>query len=266
MSMDRRDFLKLASASTLIGLGGLSVVDGLIKDGALASQAHTAPGAAAGKRLAMVIDVSKFKSPDDFKRVSDACHSIHNVPSINDPKREVKWIWTETYEHAFPGQADQYMAESVMHQPFPVLCNHCAKPSCVRVCPTKATFKRKEDGVVMMDYHRCIGCRFCMAACPFGARSFNWTDPRPYIKKLNTSFPTRTKGVVEKCNFCAERLAIGLQPACVEASKGALAFGNLHDPSSEVRKILSTKFAIRRKPDLGTGPSIYYVIGGNDHA
>jgi molybdopterin-containing oxidoreductase family iron-sulfur binding subunit len=105
-----------------------------------------------------------------------------------------------------------------------------------------------------------------MAACPYGARSFNWIEPRPHIKELNTVFPTRTKGVVEKCNFCAERLAVGSIPACVEASNGALVFGNLGDPSSEVRKILSTRFAIRRKPDLGTGPSIYYVIGGNDHA
>jgi molybdopterin-containing oxidoreductase family iron-sulfur binding subunit len=105
-----------------------------------------------------------------------------------------------------------------------------------------------------------------MAACPFGARSFNWKDPRPFIKKVNSLFPTRTKGVVEKCNFCAERIAMGLKPACVEASNGALAFGDLEDSSSEVRKILNSRYAIRRKPDLGTGPSVYYIIGGNDHA
>jgi molybdopterin-containing oxidoreductase family iron-sulfur binding subunit len=209
--------------------------------------------------------MSKFKTRDDYKRVINACHSIHNVPDIGNPKQEVKWIWTDTYEHVFPGQADQYLMESIKHQPFMVLCNHCAKPPCVRVCPTKATFKRP-DGIVMMDYHRCIGCRFCMAACPFGARSFNWFNPRDFIKKSNPAFPTRTKGVVEKCNFCAERLAVGLKPACVEASNGALTFGDLRNPASEVRKLLNSNYAIRRKPDLGTGPSIYYIIGGNDHA
>ena len=80
----------------------------------------------------------------------------------------------------------------------------------------------------MMDFHRCIGCRYCMAGCPYGSRSFNWKDPRPFIKKINLEFPTRTKGVVEKCNFCEERLVQGLLPACVEACKEkALVFGDL---------------------------------------
>ena len=85
----------------------------------------------------------------------------------------------------------------------------------MRACPTKATFKRESDGIVFMDFHRCIGCRFCMAACPFGARSFNFRDPRPFIAEINPEFPTRMKGVVEKCNFCAERLAEGQMPAVV---------------------------------------------------
>ena len=72
-----------------------------------------------------------------------------------------------------------------------------------------------------MDFHRCIGCRFCMAGCPYGARSFNWEDPRPFIKEVNPDFPTRMRGVVEKCNFCGERLALGKEPACVEAVKEA---------------------------------------------
>jgi molybdopterin-containing oxidoreductase family iron-sulfur binding subunit len=105
-----------------------------------------------------------------------------------------------------------------------------------------------------------------MAACPFGARSFNWVDPRPYVKERNPEYPTRTKGVVEKCTFCVERLAKGLEPACVEASNGALIFGNLRDPDSEIRKILSSHYTIRRKPELGTGPSVYYIIGGNNNA
>ena len=116
--------------------------------------------------------------------------------------------------------------------------------------------------------HRCIGCRFCMAGCPYGARSFNWRDPRgkdangrPFIKKLNREYPTRTKGVVEKCTFCTDRLAVGKMPACVEkAPPGGLVFGDLDDPRSAVRKIVSTRYTIRRKPELGTGPNVYYIV------
>ena len=122
----------------------------------------------------------------------------------------------------------------------------------------------------MMDQHRCIGCRFCMAACPYGVRSFNWGDPRKAPKALNPNFPTnpeyptRTAGVVEKCNFCAERLAKGTLPACVEAAgkeaKNALTFGDLSDRESEVRELLRLHYTIRRKPELGTGPNVYYIV------
>jgi molybdopterin-containing oxidoreductase family iron-sulfur binding subunit len=117
-----------------------------------------------------------------------------------------------------------------------------------------------------MDYHRCIGCRFCMAACPYGARSFNWDHPRPFIQDMNPDYPTRTIGVVEKCNFCAERLARGSRPACVEASEGAMVFGKINDPDSAVRAVLAKNYAITRKTSLGTGPNVYYIIGGNEHA
>jgi molybdopterin-containing oxidoreductase family iron-sulfur binding subunit len=113
----------------------------------------------------------------------------------------------------------------------------------------------------MMDWHRCIGCRYCVAACPYGSRSFNWGDPRPYIRELNPDFPTRTKGVVEKCTFCEERLAKGQMPACVEACKAkAMVFGDLNDPQSEVRKLLGSRYALRRKPELGTKPEVYYLV------
>ncbi len=113
-----------------------------------------------------------------------------------------------------PVKITPYLGKSFRQLRLPVFCNHCENPPCVRVCPTKATFQRA-DGIVMMDYHRCIGCRLCMAACPYGARSMNYRDPRPFIAKINPDFPTRTKGVVEKCNFCEERLAKGMLPACV---------------------------------------------------
>jgi molybdopterin-containing oxidoreductase family iron-sulfur binding subunit len=114
-----------------------------------------------------------------------------------------------------------------------------------------------------MDMHRCIGCRYCMAACPFGARSLNWFDPRKQgtFKKLNPEYPTRMRGVVEKCTFCIERVTVGLQPACVEACKNKeIVFGDLEDPKSEVRAALKESFYIRRKPQLGTKPQVYYVL------
>jgi len=99
-----------------------------------------------------------------------------------------------------------------------------------------------------------------MAACPYGSRSFNWRNPRPFIDQINPDFPTRTRGVVEKCNFCQERLAEGLPPACVEACPGGgLLFGDLEDPDSEVREILRQRHAIQRKPSLGTKPQVYYI-------
>ena len=141
-----------------------------------------------------------------------------------------------------------------------LLCNHCDDPPCTKYCPTRATWRR-EDGIVMMDFHRCIGCRYCMAGCPYGSRSFNWKDPRPFIKKINIEFPTRTKGVVEKCNFCEERLSQGLLPACVEACKEkALVFGDLRQPDSEIRKALQNKTVYQRQPELGTKPKVYYIL------
>ncbi len=262
MSIDRREFLKLAGISTILGMGGASAVHGL-RSRVEASQIMPNPEALKAKRWAMVVDMSKFKTAEDYQRCIDACHHAHNVPNVTDNlKHEVKWIWEETYEHAFPGTEDEYLAEEIKELPFLILCNHCDNPPCVRVCPTKATFKRKSDGIVMMDMHRCIGCRFCMAACPYGARSFNYKNPRPFLdpEKENPEFPTRTKGVVEKCTFCYERLAKGQMPACVEASRGALIFGDIEDPNSEVRKVLGSRYSFRRKPELGTRPSVYYIF------
>jgi molybdopterin-containing oxidoreductase family iron-sulfur binding subunit len=122
----------------------------------------------------------------------------------------------------------------------------------------------------MMDMHRCIGCRYCIAACPYGARSFNWRDPRPFIAEgdLNPTYPTRTKGVVEKCNFCAERLRAGQMPACVEAvnelaksepaAEKAIVFGEFSQP--DVRQALKENHTIRRRPGLGTEPNVFYIV------
>jgi molybdopterin-containing oxidoreductase family iron-sulfur binding subunit len=263
MEAGRRGFLKLAGICTL-GLAAKPAVNLLWGDHLEAAQVSPNPGALAGKKWAMVVDMKKCweKGKEGCKDCLQVCHRVHNVPDVGNVKEEIKWIWTEHYQNAFPGQENEFAEEVVKDKPFIVLCNHCTNPPCVRVCPTQATFKRKQDGIVMMDFHRCIGCRYCMAGCPFGARSFNYRDPRPYVKQdLNMTFPTRERGVVEKCNFCEERLAVGLLPACVEACKvGALTFGDQSDPKSPVRKLLSSNFTVRRKAELGTQPNVYYII------
>jgi Fe-S-cluster-containing dehydrogenase component len=279
MSINRRQFLKLVGVSTVAGIGGSAVLGGLRNGGLDAAQISPDPRQLKAKQWGFVVDISKLKSDEDYQKCIDACHSIHNVPDMSGlpeeirKRQEVKWIWKDNFEHTFPTATEtEYQNNELKEKNFFLFCNHCANPACVRVCPTKATFKRK-DGIVMQDMHRCIGCRFCMAACPFGARSFNWRDPRgkddngrPFIKEENKEYPTRMIGVVEKCTLCTERLAIGKIPACVEVSGGAIVFGDLEDPNSEVRKIIAEKYTIRRKPELGTQPSIYYVIGGRENA
>ncbi len=213
------------------------------------------------ERLAMVVDLRKCVSEKGCTKCIDACNTTHNIPDFGESsKDEIKWIWKEPYEAAFLDQENFYMKDEYKNKKVPVLCNNCDNPPCVEVCPTQATFKR-DDGIVMMDWHRCIGCRYCMAACPYGSRSFNWRDPRPFIKDINPDYPTRMRGVVEKCIFCDERLSEGLPPACVEAcTEKALVFGDLNDPESDVRKLLKDNFSVRRKPGLGTNPEIYYLV------
>ena len=259
MKSGRRSFLKIAGVSAL-GIGIKPVFNVLATSGEQeASQMLTDEKALTAKRWAMVVDVRKINSIEDIQPMISACHRIHNVPDLKNKNHEIKWIWPEKFEHAFPTEEREFLVEKLENMFFPVMCNHCVNAPCVRVCPTKATFKR-EDGIVMMDFHRCIGCRFCMAACPYGSRSFNFRDPRPFIEKTQSTFPTRMMGVVEKCNFCAERLALGQMPACVEASNGILAFGDIYDPESEVRELLKENYTIRRKEVLGTEPQVYYII------
>ncbi len=252
MSVDRRGFFKLAGL-TVLGLE-LPVLGAAEKVGA------PLEGPLKGRRWAMVVDLAACHEHPGCTRCIEACDRAHNVPKIADRKHEIKWIWKEPFGHAFPSQGSRYLPEDLAEKPALLLCNHCDNPPCVRVCPTQATWKR-EDGVVMMDWHRCIGCRYCIAACPYGSRSFNWVDPRQYLDEVNPDFPTRTRGVVEKCNFCEERLAEGRIPACVEACPcGALHFGDLDDPESPVRRLLEERFAIRRKPGLGTEPQVFYLV------
>ena len=267
MSEDRRTFLKEAGCAVL-GLGcGLP----LVRNALAITQHGSNDNAQSSSQWAMVVDMEKCLSEEVRAACTDACHREHNVPELPDPDDQIAWIWEEEYKHVFPDQVHEHSPAEVQEMPVLVLCNHCTNPPCVRVCPTEATWKRESDGIVMMDQHRCIGCRYCMAACPYGSRSFNWRDPRGFIEtdengEMLSDFPTRTKGVVEKCNFCAERLRAGEQPACVEAAnavpggEGALTFGNLAEPDSEVNRILGEKHTISRRVNLGTEPNVFYVV------
>ena len=265
----RRAFLKETSAAALGLSVGAPAVLATACSGEAGAQDH---GETTSERQwAMVIDMERAQSTAVREACREACNRAHNVPRIPDPEEEIHWIWTEEYQHVFPDQVHARTPESQLEFPVLVLCNHCTNPPCVRVCPTQATWKREEDGIVMMDMHRCIGCRYCMAACPYGSRSFNWRDPREFIETdangdFLSEYPTRTRGVVEKCNFCAELLRDGEVPACVEAAnqtpggQGALVFGDLSDPDSEVSRALQTERTISRRNALGTGPNVFYIV------
>jgi Fe-S-cluster-containing dehydrogenase component len=151
------------------------------------------------------------------------------------------------------------------HFYMPVQCQQCEKPPCVKVCPVQATWK-ENDGIVVVDYNWCIGCRYCMAACPYGARHFNWAKPKLPAKEMNPNTHylgnrPRPTGVVEKCTFCIQRTREqpGRYPACVEACPvGARKFGNLLDPESEMRYLIENKRVFIFKEDLNTQPKFYY--------
>lgn len=145
----------------------------------------------------------------------------------------------------------------------PVQCQQCENPACVKACPVGATWKDK-DGIVVIDYDWCIGCRYCEAACPYWARRFNFTEPKIPKEQINPEMAylgnrIRKKGVMEKCTFCLGRTRKGLMPKCAEACPaGARQFGNLLDPDSVIRYILREKRVYVLKEDVGTRPKFYY--------
>jgi len=145
----------------------------------------------------------------------------------------------------------------------PILCMHCKNAPCIEVCPTGASY-RQDDGIVAIDYEKCVGCKSCIENCPYGARYFNG-DPGGYFgDQLTTSekigYEQHKVGVVEKCNFCIDRLKQGKEPACVQTCVGkARYFGDLDDPKSEVSKLIKSKRGFQLQKECGTDPSIYYI-------
>ncbi len=160
------------------------------------------------------------------------------------------------YDHAVPAPGKFYM---------PVQCQQCENPPCTQVCPVEATWQ-EADGIVVVDYNWCIGCRYCEAACPYHARRFNWSAPEIPADEINPdqgllSNRIRPQGVVEKCTFCLHRTRQGLLPACLEACPtGARVFGNMLDPASEIRWIIDNKRVFVLKEELGTRPRFYYFF------
>ncbi|HET9932081.1 MAG TPA: 4Fe-4S dicluster domain-containing protein [Polyangiaceae bacterium] len=161
-----------------------------------------------------------------------------------------------TYDHPVPQPGKYYL---------PVQCQQCDNPPCVKVCPVQATWKER-DGIVVVDYNWCIGCRYCEAACPYHARRFNWQKPTIAPDEINPnqgylSNRVRPQGVVEKCHFCLHRTREGRLPACLEACPtGARVFGNLLDPDSEIRWVLANKRVFVLKEELGTEPRFFYFF------
>jgi len=205
-----------------------------------------------GKKFVMVIDLSRCKN---LKKCQAACDHMHHIP----PEQN----WIKVYPMKDAAHDASYWQ--------PTTCMHCDNPPCVKVCPVDATFKR-QDGIVLIDSDRCIGCRFCMAACPYSTRVFNWGEPDlpEDIAKMDysceTSIPQK-KGTVGKCDFCPDMTRMGMLPHCVSACpNGVFFFGDLNEDSvtngSETFRfsdLIRDKAGYRLMEDLGTKPSVYYL-------
>jgi dimethyl sulfoxide reductase iron-sulfur subunit len=144
----------------------------------------------------------------------------------------------------------------------PLACQHCEDPPCVKVCPVGCCYQRA-DGLVLIKWERCIGCRYCVAACPYsGVRTFNWGDPKhvPDFQVGDADVPPRERGVTEKCTFCFQRVDKGLDPACVVTCPArARFFGDIDDPQSQVSKLIKERSGYQLQPEIGTDPKVYFL-------
>ena len=211
----------------------------------------------------------------DIGRCIGCRRCVHACVAENNQGREppIQWIRVLEMDKAHGidfAHADPYYEADAVPRPghfyLPMACMHCRNAPCVKSCPVGATWQ-EPDGIVAIDYDMCIGCRCCMAACPYGARHFNWRQPQVPPDQLNPDTHylgnrPRPKGVVEKCTFCIQRVRDGRYPACVEACPvGARKFGNMLDPTSEIRYVLENKRVFVLKGEFNTQPRFYYYIG-----
>ncbi|MBI5839163.1 MAG: 4Fe-4S dicluster domain-containing protein [Chloroflexi bacterium] len=244
-NVNRRDFLKLAAIGVAAAAGTKA-----IKPAEASSE-----GPKGEHQWAMVMDQSKCTG---CGYCTLACRAHNDVPPDIS--------WNEVSE---VGQLDGHIV--YIARP----CMHCEKAPCVEVCPVKASYYR-DDGIVMMDYDRCIGCRYCQVACPYDARSFNWKafeEPNPVVPEWGEpEVERRPRGVPEKCSFCYQTidrgLSLGLTPGvdrdatpacCNVCPTGARIFGDLNDPNSNVSQVLQKHAHFRLRENLGTGPRVYYL-------
>lgn len=237
--VDRRTVLKTAVAglaATVLAPGLLLVEFGREARGAV-------PAASANRRWGLLIDVSRCK--ENCSTCVEACSQEHGWHVEAHGAVDPQWIRVVEATDPVTGQTSNV----------PLMCQHCANPPCADVCPTSATFRR-DDGIVLVDRHRCIGCRYCVMACPFGVRFFLGDA----VRNQRPHSP-RGKGTAEGCNMCVHRVDHGRLPACVEAcaaTNGAMTFGDLRDPNSPIRAALAEKGATRLRADLALAQGVGY--------
>ncbi len=205
-----------------------------------------------------------------------ACHAENNVPAVGEEEaayhRALHWIRIERYwDGEYPNVKARFR---------PVLCQQCTEAPCEAVCPVYATY-HSDEGLNGQIYNRCIGTRFCGSACPYKVRVYNWFDPEfpePLDQQLNPDVTVRSRGIMEKCTFCVQRIrrvqedaqaegrevADGeIMPACAQSCPtNAFTFGDLNDPSSQASQLATSRRAYRLLDDLGTGPAVIYLQGG----
>jgi molybdopterin-containing oxidoreductase family iron-sulfur binding subunit len=238
MTPERRRFLGWSAAAA----AGVALAPGLrLIELALARSPEEA--ASTLQRWGLLIDIEKCA---DCDACVTACHEENGVSGHGRPATDAQWIRKASLRDRATGHV----------QTLPLLCQHCEHPPCVDVCPTGASFRRA-DGIVLVDKHTCIGCRYCVMACPFGARSFIHepvTGQKPDVP--------RGKGTVESCTLCVHRVDRGETPACVVAcnrdGRGAMAFGDLNDAASEIRARLRREPSTALRPDLALNPGVRY--------
>ena len=234
----RRQFLSAAGA-----LGVVTLAPNVFLMTRTAEAAMRAPGEAANpaQRWGLLIDLNK--NPDGWDFMVKACRDENGWAGIDRPKTDAQWVREVTVRDPKSGAVSKV----------PVMCQHCEQPPCVDVCPTGASMRR-DDGIVLVDKHTCIGCRYCMMACPYAARSFVHED----VQGQKPHAP-RGKGTVESCTLCVHRIDQGRLPACVEADGGrAILFGDLNDPASAITKEVGKTITTRIRADLGVEPAVHY--------